>query len=133
VGAAVFVRTLRFNLHPDTDEEVYLRWDRDEMVAALKNADRAYVLETGRVVLEGSGQELLEHPRLQQAYFGRRVCQALGVDCPRQSRCKPMRSSSRPSIERWVGRRAATLGVRGCSSIRRAESCTKDRWLLASR
>jgi branched-chain amino acid transport system ATP-binding protein len=39
---------------------------------ALKNADRAYVLETGRVVLEGSGQELLEHPRLQQAYFGRR-------------------------------------------------------------
>ena len=39
---------------------------------ALRRADRAYVLETGRVVLEGSGQELLQHPRLQQAYFGRR-------------------------------------------------------------
>ena len=39
---------------------------------ALRHADRAYVLETGRVVLEGSGRELLQHPRLQQAYFGRR-------------------------------------------------------------
>ena len=39
---------------------------------ALRHADRAYVLETGRIVLEGSGRELLEHPRLQQAYFGRR-------------------------------------------------------------
>jgi len=38
--------------------------------AALKIAGRGYVLETGRVVLEGTGAELLEHPQLQDAYLG---------------------------------------------------------------
>jgi branched-chain amino acid transport system ATP-binding protein len=38
--------------------------------AALKIADYAYVLETGRVVLAGTGAELLEHPHLQDAYLG---------------------------------------------------------------
>ncbi|WP_246526476.1 ABC transporter ATP-binding protein [Plastoroseomonas hellenica] len=37
---------------------------------ALGVADRAYVLETGRVTLEGSGAELLQHPRVRAAYLG---------------------------------------------------------------
>ena len=37
---------------------------------ALKIADHGYVLETGRVVLEGSGEELLNDKRIQQAYLG---------------------------------------------------------------
>ncbi len=37
---------------------------------ALRIADRAYVLETGRIVLEGSGRELLGDPKVQQAYLG---------------------------------------------------------------
>jgi len=37
---------------------------------ALKIAERAYVLEMGRVVLQGSGRELLAEPRVQQAYLG---------------------------------------------------------------
>ena len=37
---------------------------------ALKIADRAYVLETGRIVLEGSGQQLLGDPKVQEAYLG---------------------------------------------------------------
>ncbi len=37
---------------------------------ALKIAERAYVLENGHVVLEGSGRELLDEPRVQQAYLG---------------------------------------------------------------
>jgi branched-chain amino acid transport system ATP-binding protein len=37
---------------------------------ALKIADRGYVLETGRIVLEGSGAELLNEPRVQEAYLG---------------------------------------------------------------
>ncbi len=39
--------------------------------AALKIADRAYVFETGKVVLEGVGEELLEHQEVQRAYLGR--------------------------------------------------------------
>ena len=37
---------------------------------ALKLAQRAYVLENGRVVLQGSGAELLGDPRVQAAYLG---------------------------------------------------------------
>ncbi len=38
--------------------------------AALSIAGYGYVLETGRVVLEGTGAQLLEHPQLQDAYLG---------------------------------------------------------------
>jgi branched-chain amino acid transport system ATP-binding protein len=37
---------------------------------ALKIADRAYVIETGRIVLTGSGRELLGNPKVQDAYLG---------------------------------------------------------------
>ncbi|MEG2709016.1 MAG: ABC transporter ATP-binding protein, partial [Vagococcus sp.] len=37
---------------------------------ALSIADRGYVLETGKIVLEGSGQELLNSPDIQKAYLG---------------------------------------------------------------
>ncbi len=37
---------------------------------ALRLADRAYVLEAGNIVLEGSGQELQTHPEVSKAYLG---------------------------------------------------------------
>ncbi|MBD8491603.1 ABC transporter ATP-binding protein [Pseudomonas syringae] len=37
---------------------------------ALKIADRAYVLENGRVVMEGSGEQLLTDPKVREAYLG---------------------------------------------------------------
>ncbi len=42
-------------------------------MAALRLADYAYILETGRLALEGSGPELLEHPYLKEAYLGEEV------------------------------------------------------------
>ncbi len=38
--------------------------------AALAIADRGYVLETGRVVLSGTGRELLESSKVREAYLG---------------------------------------------------------------
>ena len=38
--------------------------------AALKVADRAYVLETGRIVLSGPADELLQDERVRKAYLG---------------------------------------------------------------
>jgi len=38
--------------------------------AALKIADFAYVLETGRVVLQGTGEELLKDEGVKKAYLG---------------------------------------------------------------
>jgi branched-chain amino acid transport system ATP-binding protein len=37
---------------------------------ALRIADKAYVLETGSIVLQGSGQELLSSPEVQKVYLG---------------------------------------------------------------
>jgi branched-chain amino acid transport system ATP-binding protein len=37
---------------------------------ALRMADRAYVMETGRIVLEGSGAALLADDHVQRAYLG---------------------------------------------------------------
>lgn len=38
--------------------------------AALHHSDRAYVLETGRIVMEGNSQELAADPRVKAAYLG---------------------------------------------------------------
>jgi branched-chain amino acid transport system ATP-binding protein len=38
--------------------------------AALKHSDRAYVLETGRIVMEGPSAELAADPRIKEAYLG---------------------------------------------------------------
>ena len=38
--------------------------------AALKHSDRAYVLETGQIVMEGPSKELAADPRIKEAYLG---------------------------------------------------------------
>ncbi len=37
---------------------------------ALRLANRGHVLETGRIILSGTGQELLGNPRVKEAYLG---------------------------------------------------------------
>jgi branched-chain amino acid transport system ATP-binding protein len=38
--------------------------------AALHHSDRAYVLETGRIVMSGDSKELAQNPRVKEAYLG---------------------------------------------------------------
>jgi len=38
--------------------------------AALKHSNRAYVLETGRIVMEGTSQQMAADPRVKEAYLG---------------------------------------------------------------
>mgnify|MGYP000924420305 FL=1 len=40
-------------------------------MGALSIAERAYVIETGRIMLTGSAQELIEHDDVQRAYLGK--------------------------------------------------------------
>ena len=39
---------------------------------ALKTADIAYVIETGEIVLSGSGTQVLENPTVREAYLGKK-------------------------------------------------------------
>ncbi len=40
------------------------------VLQTLNVADRAYVLENGRIVLQGTGQELLSNRHVKEAYLG---------------------------------------------------------------
>lgn len=44
--------------------------------AALRVADEAYVMETGTIVLHGSGAALMDHPMVKQAYLGHPISDA---------------------------------------------------------
>lgn len=39
--------------------------------AALNISDRAYVIETGRIIMEGASKELLNHNQIRRAYLGK--------------------------------------------------------------
>ena len=45
-------------------------WRNMYAFAALKVAHHAYVLETGSIVLQGTGEELLKDERVIKAYLG---------------------------------------------------------------
>jgi branched-chain amino acid transport system ATP-binding protein len=45
---------------------------------ALKITDHAFLLETGNIVMEGSGEEFLNNPRVKQAYLGEKAKPQVG-------------------------------------------------------
>jgi branched-chain amino acid transport system ATP-binding protein len=54
------------------DQGVTLLLVEQVAALALEIADRAYVLERGRIVLEGAGRDLLRDPAVARAYLGTR-------------------------------------------------------------
>ncbi|MBX3114942.1 MAG: ABC transporter ATP-binding protein [Fimbriimonadaceae bacterium] len=52
------------------DEGVTILLVEQNAVRALEVADRAYVLETGNVVLSDTGKALLTNPKVKEAYLG---------------------------------------------------------------
>lgn len=71
LGLAPFLITEIFNIVKDLnkDGKTVLIVEQNAN-RALEISDRAYVLETGVVVLEGSGQDLLVDPKVKEAYLG---------------------------------------------------------------
>jgi len=52
------------------DEGMTILLVEQSVYHALELADRAYLLETGRVILHGTGKELLNDPMIKEAYLG---------------------------------------------------------------
>ena len=50
--------------------------------AALKLADRGYVLDVGKISLSGTSQELLTNPKVQEAYLGKQHGDGMGAPAP---------------------------------------------------
>lgn len=66
----LFVRTIFAILQDIHRQGVAILLVEQNVNQALHLADRAYVLETGRVVLSGTGPELLANPQVKQAFLG---------------------------------------------------------------
>ncbi len=52
------------------DQGVTVLMVEQNAYAVLEMADRAYLLESGKVALEGTGQELLNNPHIKDVYLG---------------------------------------------------------------
>ena len=55
------------------DEGLTILLIEQDATAALKIADRGYVMERGRITIEGTARELLGDDRVRQAYLGKAV------------------------------------------------------------
>ena len=70
--APILVKTIFETIDAIKERGVTILLVEQNARAALKVADRGYVLETGSVVLSGPAQELLQDERVRKAYLGER-------------------------------------------------------------
>ena len=68
--APVIVEQLMDVLAAIRDEGVTVLLVEQDVNLALSIADRAYVMETGRIVRGGSARELIDDPEVRRAYLG---------------------------------------------------------------
>ncbi len=70
LAPTVVQEVLRIIRQLNREEGMTVMLVEQNVAASLRLAHRAYVLENGRMVLEGSGEELLGDPRVREAYLG---------------------------------------------------------------
>jgi len=68
--APLVVRDIFSIIHRLRDEGITILLIEQNANAALRAADYGYVLETGRITMEGAGMELLNDQRVRDAYLG---------------------------------------------------------------
>jgi branched-chain amino acid transport system ATP-binding protein len=68
--APLMVREIARTIHSLKKEGVTILLVEQMASVALALADRAYVLENGRIVLSGTGAELADDPEVRRAYLG---------------------------------------------------------------
>ena len=73
LGLAPIVVNNIFNIIKEINKEgVTILLIEQNANMALRIADKAYVLETGRIAMEGTGKELLNNPNIKEAYLGKK-------------------------------------------------------------
>lgn len=73
LGLAPLVVKDIFNILKEINEEgVTILLIEQNANMALRLADKAYVLETGTIAMQGSGKELLDNPKIKEAYLGKK-------------------------------------------------------------
>src|SRR5438552_2700559 len=68
--APLVVREVLHTIHLLNERGLTILLVEQNVAVSLKISQRAYVLENGRIVMSGSGSELLHNDRVRQAYLG---------------------------------------------------------------
>ncbi len=68
--APLFVKEVFQTIKSLREQEITVLLIEQNVRRTLEIADRAYVLENGRVVMEGTGTELLQSDYVRKAYLG---------------------------------------------------------------
>ena len=68
--APLVVQEVLHAIHVLNDRGLTILLVEQNVAVSLKISQRAYVLENGRIVMSGSGAELLHNDRVRQAYLG---------------------------------------------------------------
>lgn len=69
-GLAPKIVTQLFELIKEIKQGISILLVEQNFWNALEIADRGYVMETGRIVLKGTGEELLNSEHVKKAYLG---------------------------------------------------------------
>jgi branched-chain amino acid transport system ATP-binding protein len=70
LAPAIVLDVLRVIQRLNREEGLTVLLVEQNVAASLRLAHRAYVLENGHVILEGTGSALLDDPRVREAYLG---------------------------------------------------------------
>ena len=68
--APILIKDIFETIQKISDRGTTVLLVEQDVAHSLKMSDRAYVLEHGRVVMEGTGNDLLENPHVREAYLG---------------------------------------------------------------
>jgi branched-chain amino acid transport system ATP-binding protein len=68
--APLLVKEVFNEIRKMRDSGVTVLLVEQNVTAALQVADRAYVMETGEIILEGEASELMHNPEVKRAYLG---------------------------------------------------------------
>ncbi len=69
--APLLVREVFAVIRQLKDDGVTIFLVEQNAVAALEIADRAYVMETGEIIMEGEAADLIQNPEVRRAYLGK--------------------------------------------------------------
>jgi branched-chain amino acid transport system ATP-binding protein len=68
--APVLIKEIFATIRKIADQGTTVLLVEQDVQHSLSLSDRGYVLEHGRIVMEGTGKELLDNPKIREAYLG---------------------------------------------------------------
>jgi len=68
--APILIKDIFETIQKISDQGTTVLLVEQDVAHSLKMSDRAYVLEHGRVVMEGTGKDLMENSHVREAYLG---------------------------------------------------------------